>query len=591
MAGMVGRSATAPIDRMRILYITSTQRKFTLRNGFKTMRTIARNTGISGLWRGNGGALLRIIPFSAVSYATFDMTETFFRRHQVLEPGVASRFYAGAFAGLVSTVATYPFDLLRVRLAAHWAQAPLYASYTTAFAEIVRSEGFAGLYAGLGPTVIGILPYAGTSFAVFETLKARLRRWRYARNESLTAYDRLIAGGIAGVVAQTATYPLHVVRRRMQVAPTQYSHWWPAITTIYRSEGLVGGLFKGLSVTWLKGPIAVGISFAANDYFKQLLHRGEVGADLEDDLVASTVLPAEDSQIHTLTTVESLVAGGIAGAVAKTVIAPGDRIKIVYQVDPKRIFSLGSAWRSGRAIVRNHGVTGLWRGNGATMIRVIPSASISYMTFDRYQRLITRLFGIEADVTTRFVAGAAAGATSTLFTYPLDLLRARMAAHWDAKPRYTSYVGAFQQITREEGARALFNGLRPTLLGIVPYAGLSFATFETLKARIRRHYKLRSDGDIPTLLRLTAGGVAGLIAQSATYPLDILRRRLQVHGHAAAPHRGILAMMRHIHNTEGLIRGLYKGLSMNWIKGPIAVAVSFTVNDFLKHQFRKRKEL
>jgi hypothetical protein len=62
----------------------------------------------------------------------------------------------------------------------------------------------------------------------------------------------------------------------------------------------------------------------------------------------------------------------------------------------------------------------------------------------------------------------------------------------------------------------------------MPYAGLSFATFETLKAYVRSVRHLASDGQLDTPTRLACGGVAGLVAQSATYPLDIVRRRLQV---------------------------------------------------------------
>ncbi len=73
-----------------------------------------------------------------------------------------------------------------------------------------------------------------------------------------------------------------------------------------------------------------------------------------------------------------------------------------------------------------------------------------------------------------------------------------------------------------------YSGMRTTLLGIMPYAGLSFATFETLKVNVRRTRGLPEDGDLGTPTRLACGGVAGLVAQSATYPLDIVRRRMQV---------------------------------------------------------------
>ena len=289
-----------------------------------------------------------------------------------------------------------------------------------------------------------------------------------------------------------------------------------------------------------------------------------------------------------LSSLELLCCGSIAGAAAKTVIAPGDRIKIIFQTDPSRPFSMGNALRAGREIVATSGPLALWRGNGATMVRIMPHAGIVYMCFDKYNGALGALLPDTPAASQRFVAGAAAGATATAVTYPLDLMRARMAIDMSRDgSRYASMWHAGSRVVSAEGWRALYSGITPTLLGVMPYAGLSFAVFETLKAAARTRWGLTSDRELPTAARLTIGGVAGLIAQSATYPLDIVRRRMQV-APAGGPHAlGWVALMRRIVRTEGLICGLYKGLSMNWIKSPIAIAVSFTVNDTLKHELAR----
>lgn len=79
--------------------------------------------------------------------------------------------------------------------------------------------------------------------------------------------------------------------------------------------------------------------------------------------------------------------------------------------------------------------------------------------------------------------------------------------------------------------------------------------------------------------RLAFGACAGLIGQSASYPLDVVRRRMQTAGVTGSSYTTILGTMREIVTREGIICGLYKGLSMNWLKGPIAVGVSFTTFD------------
>jgi len=291
-----------------------------------------------------------------------------------------------------------------------------------------------------------------------------------------------------------------------------------------------------------------------------------------------------------ISTIEQMMAGGAAGAIAKTVIAPGDRVKILYQVNPDRKFTMRAAWKTATQIVVNNGAYSLWRGNMATLMRIVPHAAVGYVTFDKAEGLIQQVSGEQQKTPfTRFVAGAVAGATATMVSYPFDLLRARMAAHWGIQRPYEGYFGAITSITGKEGPLALYHGLKPTLLGVLPYSGTSFMTFETLKASLKTWMGLKTDKEIPTYIRLVCGAVAGLVAQSLTYPLDIVRRRMQVSG-GTLEYRGVLHALTSIYGKEGW-HGLYKGLAMNWIKGPIAVAVSFTANDMLKDMFRRGNQL
>lgn len=125
------------------------------------------------------------------------------------------------------------------------------------------------------------------------------------------------------------------------------------------------------------------------------------------------------------------------------------------------------------------------------------------------------------------------------------------------------------------------------MLGIVPYAGLSFLTYETCKS----NYTKWSGGAEPdTRHRMVFGACAGFVGQSMTYPMDIVRRRMQTdgsYGSTNPEYRGVISTLRSVLKTEGFTTGLFKGLSMNWIKGPIAVGLSFTTYDFFHERLNK----
>lgn len=305
------------------------------------------------------------------------------------------------------------------------------------------------------------------------------------------------------------------------------------------------------------------------------------GQDVEP--TASAHLPAEGIQ-EQKKVLNSLMSGALAGAVAKTAVAPLDRTKIMFQVSSKR-FSAKEAYRLIYRTYLNEGFWSLWRGNSATMVRVIPYAAIQFCAHEEYKQLLGSYYGFQGKALTpfpRFIAGSLAGTTAAMLTYPLDMVRARMAV--TPKEMYSNIVHVFIRISREEGLKTLYRGFTPTILGVIPYAGLSFFTYETLK-KLHADHSGKSQPSPPE--RLLFGACAGLIGQSASYPLDVVRRRMQTAGVMGHTYSSILLTMQEIIREEGLIRGLYKGLSMNWVKGPIAVGISFTTFDLTQILLRK----
>ena len=128
-----------------------------------------------------------------------------------------------------------------------------------------------------------------------------------------------------------------------------------------------------------------------------------------------------------------------------------------------------------------------------------------------------------------FLAGSLAGVTGQTLTYPLDRARAVMAVTRIGE--YKNLTDVFRRTVRNEGVRSLYRGFVPTILGVIPYAGTSFFTYEQLKAFwIARALQEDPGLDNPQPSagqRLCSGALAGLLGQTASYPLDIVRRRMQ----------------------------------------------------------------
>ena len=129
----------------------------------------------------------------------------------------------------------------------------------------------------------------------------------------------------------------------------------------------------------------------------------------------------------------------------------------------------------------------------------------------------------------KFVAGSLAGLTAVSATFPLDTIRARLAFQVVGETKYQGILHAGGSIMRTEGAVGLYRGLTPTLLGIIPYAGLSFYFFELLKTKLLKHFlwaRSKSPSGEMTLVlsaKLLCGGLAGALSQTISYPLDVAR--------------------------------------------------------------------
>ncbi|EZA59797.1 hypothetical protein DMN91_008080 [Ooceraea biroi] len=291
--------------------------------------------------------------------------------------------------------------------------------------------------------------------------------------------------------------------------------------------------------------------------------------------------------------VKSLIAGGVAGVCAKTAVAPLDRMKILLQAQHEHYKHL-NVFSGLMEIVWREGFCALYKGNFVQIIRAVPYAAIQFTAFEQYKKHLGLLR--EGSHIDGFLAGAAAGATAATITYPLDTIRARLAFQVTSNTLYAGIIHATVKMFKEEGGfRAFYKGFWPNMLGMIPSAGFTFYTFEKLKylcMKYAPHYlcskhKTNTGGGFMLTIpaKLLCGGAAGAVAHIFSYPLDVTKRRMQLAMMNPATHKYAMGMwftIKMIYVEDGITKGLYRGMSINFLRAVPFMAVGFATFELMK---------
>eukprot|EP00928_Gymnodinium_smaydae_P025150 TRINITY_DN20123_c0_g1_i2.p1 TRINITY_DN20123_c0_g1~~TRINITY_DN20123_c0_g1_i2.p1 ORF type:complete len:313 (-),score=52.21 TRINITY_DN20123_c0_g1_i2:48-986(-) len=287
--------------------------------------------------------------------------------------------------------------------------------------------------------------------------------------------------------------------------------------------------------------------------------------------------------------VEYLVAGCGAAVVSRTCIAPVERVKIIFQTSKSQqgwISIVPRVWRE-------EGLLAFWKGNNVAVVRVMPYLSTQLASNDVYRSLLNDCFGssITAPVRNLF-AGMAAGATAVSATYPLDTVRARLAVSMMSSNPGTGaqdgMFGTLRRIWRTEGRAALYRGCWMSCVGGGIYSGVKFMTYDAIKAQLHGVVGVKSDSELGVWHRALSGAASGAVAQTIAYPVDVMRRRMQT-AQGASPYRGLIHGVVTIVKEEGVTKGLYRGLTLNYLKTIPNVAIYLSLYDVFKywlHSFR-----
>lgn len=298
------------------------------------------------------------------------------------------------------------------------------------------------------------------------------------------------------------------------------------------------------------------------------------------------------------------VAGGISGAFSRSVTAPLDRVKVYLQIqlvqDARATGGGRQFWRAVQRIYAVDGLRGFYRGNGLNIVKIVPESAIKFMVFENAKMLVHRyektqdknhisLFG-------RFVSGGVAGLCSQFFIYPIETVKTRVMAQIPDVSQSHSQAGpsivwrTCSDLWRAGGIKMFFRGCVPALIGIVPYAGIDFCVFETLKLSFLRYMspdrQLAQNGELTpgAAVLLSCGMISGAAGVISVYPFSLVRARLQAQGTPSHPevYSSPWDVVRRTYQRERLA-GFYKGLSPTLMKVLPAISLGYLAYEYSKN--------
>jgi len=278
----------------------------------------------------------------------------------------------------------------------------------------------------------------------------------------------------------------------------------------------------------------------------------------------------------------NLAAGGISGAIAKTITAPLEKVKLAIQNqdsnprilsgEMKRYTGMGNCFQRH---ITELGAGSLWRGNVANCIRYIPTAAFNLAFKDNIKKLFPKYnkkTEFASFAAAQVASGAAAGGVTNTLVYPLIYVRTVLGADMGAVKQYTGMADCLKKTVAENGFMSLYNGIGPSSVGIVVYRGAQFGLADTLKAFNPYQKDFTAVGLASKfMVAQVAVSVSGIVA----YPFDTMQRRLQIEAskpEAEQIYKGMADCFGKILKKEGP-GGFFKGAFANILRGTGAAIV------------------
>ncbi|XP_076648998.1 mitochondrial thiamine pyrophosphate carrier [Halictus rubicundus] len=236
----------------------------------QTFSLIIKEEGILALWKGHVPAQILSVIYGTGQFYSYNIFMKAFKNLPQLEEWkFSTKFLAGAGAGCVATVASFPCDTIRTRLVAQSNKHPIYKGVIHSCSCIIQHESPRAFFNGLVPTLLQIIPHSGLQFAFYGLFSDLYKK--YSSDTNISFYNSMVSGSAAGLLSKTAVYPLDLSRKRLQIQG--FEHGRKGFGSFFSCTGLLDclrltvkveglrGLFKGLAPSQIKAAATTALHF------------------------------------------------------------------------------------------------------------------------------------------------------------------------------------------------------------------------------------------------------------------------------------------------------------------------------------------
>jgi hypothetical protein len=293
----------------------------------------------------------------------------------------------------------------------------------------------------------------------------------------------------------------------------------------------------------------------------------------------------------------NMIAGFISSLFSRTICAPLDRLKMLYQVNyynkvpPKIIVGL-------KQIYYKEGFTGYFRGNFINIMKGSPETGIKLYLFEKIKWKFQCYYNREKFSNSFMLfSGAASGAVATIIVFPLEVMKLRIGA--TDKKSCLGLIKTAKGIYREPGGiRNFYSGLEASIVSSIPNAGILLYSYEKLKWFITGTNSIDNANNLSCSLLVVLGGISAMISSTVLYPLQMVQARMIMynlkeheykHIDKISNFKNFNLMLRFkffksiytIFHKEGIL-GFYKGYSPALLKTIVGNGTGFGIYEKVK---------